>query len=238
MTTYFLRHHVFGCIEDHYLVFLDVRKDAYSCVDEHVLHSLPITIAGLPRPTELSSEAPAVKHTARDTLNQLLTDEIITESAAEGKRFGSVVTSGVTSSLPDCTTVAAGIPRFREARRFFVSTLSATVQLKAGSFSGIIDRIQSRKRRRCSHSDSELSDIYTKQVAAFRRLRSIFPREHVCLFDSLALVDFLAYSNLFPQWVFGIRLSPFSAHCWVQVGETVLNDSVEGVAHFTPIMAI
>ena len=34
------------------------------------------------------------------------------------------------------------------------------------------------------------------------------------------------------------QASPFSAHCWVQQGDVVLNDTIENVRPFTPIMAV
>jgi hypothetical protein len=60
----------------------------------------------------------------------------------------------------------------------------------------------------------------------------------VCLFDSLALIHFLAQYGLYPDWVFGVSADPFEAHCWVQAGQVVLNDTVERVSAFTPILTI
>ena len=37
--------------------------------------------------------------------------------------------------------------------------------------------------------------------------------------------------------VFGVTM-PFAAHCWVQVGETVLTDPLDIVLHYQPIFAI
>ena len=39
-------------------------------------------------------------------------------------------------------------------------------------------------------------------------------------------------------WVFGVRTWPFSAHCWLQVGLTALDDDLERLAAYTPIMAV
>ena len=63
-------------------------------------------------------------------------------------------------------------------------------------------------------------------------------RSYLCLFDSLALIHFLARFRVFPDWVFGVTADPFEAHCWVQTGGVVLNDTVERVSAFTPIMSI
>lgn len=32
--------------------------------------------------------------------------------------------------------------------------------------------------------------------------------------------------------VFGVKLDPFSAHCWVQIGDLLLNDRADQVARF------
>ena len=38
------------------------------------------------------------------------------------------------------------------------------------------------------------------------------------------------------DWVFAVKGAPFAAHCWIQLGDIVLNDSVENVRAYTPIM--
>ena len=39
-------------------------------------------------------------------------------------------------------------------------------------------------------------------------------------------------------WVFGVRTWPFSAHCWLQIGDAVLDDDPERVSRYTPIMVL
>ncbi len=72
----------------------------------------------------------------------------------------------------------------------------------------------------------------------FLKYRPLFPRDYLCLFDSLALVRFLSGYDLYPDWVFGVQEDPFRAHCWVQAGEVVLNDHLDNVAVYTPIMTV
>ena len=40
------------------------------------------------------------------------------------------------------------------------------------------------------------------------------------------------------QLVIGVRTSPFGAHSWAQHEDEVLNDSVEEVLRFTPILIV
>ena len=60
---------------------------------------------------------------------------------------------------------------------------------------------------------------------AFNTVRPLYPRNYLCLFDSLALLEFLSRWNMFPNWVFGVQIDPFEAHCWVQHHNTVLCDT-------------
>jgi hypothetical protein len=59
-----------------------------------------------------------------------------------------------------------------------------------------------------------------------------------CLSRSLALADQLARRGCRTQVVFGVKLAPFAAHCWVQADDLVLNETVEEVARYTPILVI
>ena len=80
-------------------------------------------------------------------------------------------------------------------------------------------------------------DAASELVAGFQRLRPLlFSTREACLFNSLALIEFLAQHDCYPHWVFGVRARPFAAHCWVQLDHTVLNDGVEHVSRYTPIM--
>ena len=58
------------------------------------------------------------------------------------------------------------------------------------------------------------------------------------LYDSLALLEYLARYGIYADWVFGVQTRPFAAHCWVQHGDIVFNDTVEHVSGYTPIMVV
>lgn len=61
------------------------------------------------------------------------------------------------------------------------------------------------------------------------------PVEGECLVRSAMLIAFLRRMGLSADWVFGVRLWPFAAHCWVQLGEVCLNDDVERLWPYTPL---
>ncbi len=72
----------------------------------------------------------------------------------------------------------------------------------------------------------------------FNRTRLYVPVATSCLLDSLSLAKFLGRRQIDTSIVFGVTRDPFAAHCWVQIADTVLNDSVGNVTAYTPIRAV
>jgi hypothetical protein len=120
---------------------------------------------------------------------------------------------------------------------FFHASLKASWKLRRYSMLRTVRSIANQKQR---HIKSQAKDheALGDLVATFHRLRPLYARKYLCLYDSLALVEFLAHYHYFPHWVFGVKTEPFGAHCWVQEGNSVLNDTVEFVQGYTPIMDI
>lgn len=73
------------------------------------------------------------------------------------------------------------------------------------------------------------------RFAAARRAVPIAPN---CLSDSLALLVWLGPARSAATLVFGVKLDPFAAHCWVQAGVTLLNDRVDEIARFQPVRTV
>lgn len=69
----------------------------------------------------------------------------------------------------------------------------------------------------------------------FWRLSPWLPMEGECLVRSAMLMSYLRRAGLSADWVFGVRLWPFAAHCWVQIDDLCLNDDIERLAAYTPI---
>lgn len=75
-------------------------------------------------------------------------------------------------------------------------------------------------------------------ASRFARARWLVPLSGNCLTDSLALVRWLQEHGAGATLIFGVKLDPFAAHCWVQTNEILLNDLAERVERFTPVRAI
>jgi hypothetical protein len=72
----------------------------------------------------------------------------------------------------------------------------------------------------------------------FARARRYVPIEPICLLDSLSLLRFLSRRGLPANIVFGVTPEPFAAHCWVQAGEMVLNETLSDANAHTPIRKV
>ncbi len=75
-------------------------------------------------------------------------------------------------------------------------------------------------------------------VDAFTAALPWLPFEGVCLHRAFLLVRYLARKNIRADWVFGVRTWPFAAHCWVQIGDTIVADRLSRVSGFTPILVV
>jgi hypothetical protein len=102
-----------------------------------------------------------------------------------------------------------------------------------------LEQVLADRRGRRSAGLAANDEKETEALAArFCRARALVPIRPSCLQDSLALSDFLAARSAFPSIVFGVKLDPFAAHCWVQSNRMVLNDAPDRIAEFTPILIV
>jgi hypothetical protein len=97
-------------------------------------------------------------------------------------------------------------------------------------FPDILDYIaRQRLRRRPCHDD------LPRLVQVFHSAAIWLPDSRKCLVRSFLLLRFLQRSGCDAQWVFGVRTWPFAAHCWLQVGDAVLDDAAEQLVKYRPI---
>lgn len=78
--------------------------------------------------------------------------------------------------------------------------------------------------------------VRDRAVSRFLTVRRYIPIAPNCLHDSLALCRFLQRRGIASDLVIGAKLHPFGAHCWVQDGPTVLNDTLAAARGFQPVL--
>jgi hypothetical protein len=228
MTSYFLSPHVHSCLSDQLLVFLDLRADQYFSLDRDSSAVIAPLLAGGP------GDATARIRCA-DALEMLLDQGLITTDRQAGRSLAQrCMPRPVEQWGAELQMSLADLPG-RDMVKFTRAAICAAGKLRLLSIERTVESI---RRRRAKHRSEGGDERLRQLTAAYVALRPLFPKRHACLFDSLALLEFLALHRLFPVWVFGVKTSPFGAHCWVQEGDAVLADTVEQVSAFTPIMAV
>jgi Transglutaminase-like superfamily len=80
--------------------------------------------------------------------------------------------------------------------------------------------------------------VITRFVRAFDQARLLKTAANRCLPRSIAFALVLAGHGVRGTVVIGVKRSPFGAHCWVQAGPVVLNDTWDEVQRFTPLLVL
>lgn len=124
----------------------------------------------------------------------------------------------------------------RDCARAIVAQYSARRLIRRRSLAEIVGLLASADAAPASSSQVSSSTVM-RVASAFIKTRMVVRTKDLCLAQSIAFQRMCNNYQLSPTLVIGVSLNPFSAHCWVQQGDCVLNDSLEHVRQFTPIFA-
>lgn len=213
-----LRPHLHIALSNGRPVFLDVAADRYFCLAP-ILERAFLDWLENPASTAIPTLIDAGLLVAGDTISSQPPLAAATRSLIE-------------TAMP---LTASGIGR----TLIFRSVVRRRLEQRFTPLAVQFDRITSRR-----HAASEVQPLRAPRptpgaiLASFRRHRRLVPIATCCLLDSLALLDLLARFDHHPQLVIGVTLDPFLAHCWLQDGDTALNEHVGHVAGFSPILVI
>jgi hypothetical protein len=214
-----LPHVSFAIVEDRAL-FLDLRRDRYFGLQPDAARAFEILRAD---PAGVVTDSPSAA--------ALLATGLVSEADEPGAfleprippaEFELERDSGLRATPHDVVETAFLVARSRRALR-----------------SRRLDRILEEHRSRgVDPSSGRPAEQGLALAQRFRCARDWVPVRSSCLQDSLALHDWLARRGALAQLVLAVKLNPFAAHCWVQLGQTVLNDAPDRIAAFTPILVI
>jgi hypothetical protein len=239
MARYALADHVFVCVNGEHLVLLDLKEDRYWALEASKTSGLGALVGGWPvKPIDATADAESPNPETSEAIEVLRGRGLLADSVPPGK---------------DATPVAATIPARELAAEgdapagggdgswvgFFAASATAKIALRTWPFERVIGRVKRRKTLVGPKAGQLDVERARKLVEAFTRYRVfLFSSKNECLYDSLALLEYLARYGIYADWVFGVQTRPFAAHCWVQHGDIVFNDTVEHVSGYTPIMVV
>lgn len=222
---YSLRNGLSFCQVDGRLIFLDVRDDRYFRLSDGLERSF-IAYAKGERDTDVAALA------ARNIL--------VASEAAQAWATAASIEAPCRSALELPSPARLHLTSLIEV---FISICSMRRQLRTRPLERILEsttalRPDEPQGAPGSQPVSALEQRLIQASGEFRLARAYAPAENRCLLDSLAMIGFLAKRKLRASIVFGVTSEPFSAHCWVQAGDLVLNDTVGHASAHTPIRVI
>lgn len=218
MASYRLPGHLGVCAIDERVVMLDLRRDRYFQLDRR-------TASAFTRWQEAPDGSPA-------------DDDAVTDLVERGWLVPLDGAAAPVRPVPDIRrrSLIGELPHVPTDFATFGRVLSALWRsrraLRRRGLEAAAEEARRRKPPAGSGSDLDL------HLAAFRAARRLVPLAPNCLTDSFALSAYLAARGIRSDLVFGVKLDPFAAHCWLQNEEAILNDAADTVGDFMPILAV
>ena len=234
---YYLSRHVHLCLTGDHVVFLDLRRDKYQAIGRAERCALRNHVAGWPSCGDLDCG-----HEARDSqalLTTLLDHGLLTTDPALGRVVELPTAEPPTNVLIDDELARQRSISRRQALRFALACAKVAILLRLFRLDRVVDSIARRKRKALARGESSTLERDRELVATFNRLRPFaFSANTFCLYDSLALLEFLAMYDSYPCWIVGVHTSPFAAHSWLQQHGYLFNGPIDQVARYTPILVV
>ena len=220
-----LRADTFFCIANHRVALLDLKADRYFC---------------LPLKADAAFQRLVTGH-ALDTADMASLEPFIRNGLLEEPPGGIVRCEDPTIGAPVASVVDEIAPTQWGSIAMLdaISTrLRASARIKRRSIHTVIAHIQQRKRSTKQQQVTRSYEGIEGSLGAFLQTRKVIPTHDRCLPWSIALVDYLAKRRYFPDLVIGVKMKPFAAHAWVQIGDRVLSDRLDEVLPYTPILVV
>lgn len=237
-TRYFLSPSIHWCAVNGRCIILDVATDRYLQVSADTFQSLLPFVADADNSGDPSSPRRGIPAELSKTADELFAANVLTRVPAPSMpRRPLVSTPTELVSLVPYKGMRAD--SLRALPYFSIACATADYYLRRSTMSRIYARVYQRKHRYTRSPRATDQTQVVRLTLIYQSLRPFYPRDYLCLFDSLSLLELLAHWQLFPDWVFGVKVDPFAAHCWLQYGNVVLSDTVNFSSRwYSPIMVI
>lgn len=202
-------------VVDEDLVFLDIRSGRYSCLPGAAADLRPIAPRAFQvASAELAEELVRAGLLVRDAPAPPRSEVPLPPATASAVRWRYPAPS--VADVPEAVGAMIDLARAYRGKPFKDILAAVGAPTAAGA---------------CNPEILEAVD-------RFHRWIPFAPVSGKCLLRSFMLRRLLERQGFAPAWVFGVATWPFLAHCWLQAGEVVLDDTAERVAKYTPILVV
>jgi hypothetical protein len=125
-------------------------------------------------------------------------------------------------------------PRLGDTRDAVVALWDLLRNYRGRSFAQLLETARADPPPHLLDRPADLIEV----LDGFQRWAPYAPVTYKCLLRSFLLLRHLHRHGQDAAWVFGVTTWPFEAHCWLQVEDAVLDDELDRVARYTPIMVL
>jgi len=209
------------CTTDGKRVFLDIRRDRYFCLS--------------PEPDDSFGRLAGGGVLEEADLRRL--EGLVEQNVLRPHPTGTRIAPCASVATPARSLFAAGgSPTLGQTMRALLAFHAARWQLRRIGLYRSLDGLARRKRRL---TPMPAAEVLAEEVArAFRQAAGLATTWNHCLAHSLAVASALTRRGVAADLILGVHMGPFMAHAWVQFGDAVVNDRVDTVRDFTPVLVV
>ena len=235
---YFLSPQSYCCELDDGAIILELVTGTYIGIHAESLPDLKACIQNWPNSLGIDRGATRIESAESENLIADLISRGILTTSPTPERPLTMRSPG--QALENTGYAAAGNwAPIMHLPQFAMALLQVITRHKDRRLASLIDWLRQRQRLIPPRGRTVTTASITKMLDSFFRLRIWFyTADRRCLFDSLVMAVFLTRKRIPCTFVIGVSTKPFRAHSWVQMSETVINDTPENVQMFTPILVI
>lgn len=209
---------VSSCEIDGQVVFLDVLANRYSRLEKEAASALG------------RGDVDSLQR----SLRRLIEDRHWLNSNAEGARSSCCAITR--PAREHSAEFDMRSPSGRQIASAFRSLASARFTIALRGFDELLWWVQ--RNNMIAQTEGPPASNRSGLISAFEYVERFAIRRDRCLLRSIGLQHLLAQNGYESTLVFGVRLHPFEAHCWLQDDDLILNDTIEMVGPFEPIRAV
>lgn len=230
MPAFRLAPDIYFCASDGAYIFLDARTDRYFAYTGDTARLFSEIIS--------ADQADQLSRDAGQFADHLLRSGVLLRPAATGRPLRACTAPRPETSRFEQACLLAGDAKSSDWPHMLTALIRSWSLKRTHSLRGVISGARRWKQHVPPGRAIGLDEV-TERTARFIALAPfLFTTKDACLFRSLFLMRFLATKGIAATWTFGVRLAPFGAHCWVEYEGAVLNDHLEHVRGFAPILTI
>lgn len=216
-----LRNNLHWCDSFGRAVFLDLSRDRYFCLPAS-LNEAFLQCARDDEESQISRK-----------YSLLVECGILVEVDSKKQRFGRAVIEAVTHDFSTERSSYINVLRLACELR---SELLVSRSLRKQPLLQVIEAVRRQPINTCEPSDGASA---LEAIVATVNSAAFFTRSHDrCLVRALVAHTACKNRGFKSKLVFGVIANPFAAHCWVQLGTTVLVGGFERSRLYVPILVV